>query len=86
MVYVDTIDYYSKITGWLKEQWDSLTVTHIIYLFVFSFFLSYITEYVLKIKQIRWLYYAVSILLLIKLFGGGHPIGGIESIYKLILI
>lgn len=86
MTYFDNIDYYSIITGWLKEQWDNLTFTYIIYLFVFSFFLSYITEYVLKIKQVRWLYYIVSIVLLVKLFKGGHPIGGVESIYKLILI
>jgi hypothetical protein len=80
------VDYYSIITGWLKEQWDELTFTHLIYLTVFSFILSYVTEYVLKFKQIRWLYYSVSILLLIKLFEGGHPIGGVESVYKLILI
>ena len=86
MTYFDNVDYYSDITGLLKEQWDSLTFKHVIYLIVFSFFLSYITEYVLKFKQFRWLYYAITVLLLIKLFEGGHPIGGVESIYKLILI
>lgn len=80
------MDYYNIIINWLKEQWQELTVKHILYLLVFSFFLSYITEYILKFKQIRWLYYSVVILLLIKLFEGGHPIGGVESVYKLILI
>jgi hypothetical protein len=80
------MDYYDIIINWLKEQWRELTFEHILYLLVFSFVLSYVTEYVLKFKQIRWLYYTVSILLLIKLFEGGHPIGGVESVYKLILI
>jgi hypothetical protein len=79
-------DYYSELIDWLKEQWHKLTFEHLIYLLVFSFLLSYITKYVLKIKQIRWLYYSISILLLIKLFEGGHPIGGFETVYKLALI
>jgi hypothetical protein len=77
---------FDKVIDWLKEQWQELTFEHLLYLMAFSFVLSYITEYILKFKQIRILYYAVSILLLIKLFEGGHPIGGVESVYKLILI
>ena len=80
------INYYSDITGWLKEQWRMLTFEHLIYLMAFSFVLSYITEYLLKFKQFRFLYYALTILLLIKLFEGGHPIGGVETVYKLALI
>jgi len=80
------MDYYSIIVNWLKEQWQQLTVEHLLYLMAFSFVLSYVTEYILKFKQIRILYYAVSILLLIKLFEGGHPIGGVETVYKLALI
>lgn len=80
------INYYSDITGWLKEQWQMLTFEHLIYLIIFSFILSYITEYLLKFKQFRFLYYALTILLLIKLFEGGHPIGGVETVYKLALI
>jgi hypothetical protein len=80
------MEIFTTIINWLKEQWRMLTFEHIIYLMAFSFVLSYVTEYVLKFKKIRWLYYAVSILLLFKLFEGGHPIGGIESVYKLILI
>ncbi len=77
---------YDKVVNWLKEQWRELTFEHLLYLLAFSFVLSYVTEYLLKFKQIRWLYYSISILLLIKLFEGGHPIGGVESVYKLILI
>lgn len=83
---LDNIDFYSKITDWLKEQWQELTFEHLLYLMAFSFVLSYVTEYVLKFKQIRWLYYSVAVLLLIKLFEGGHPIGGVETVYKLVLI
>jgi hypothetical protein len=75
-----------EIINWLKDQWQQLTFEHLIYLLAFSFVLSYVTEYILKFKQLRWIYYTVSVLLLIKLFEGGHPIGGIESAYKLILI
>ncbi len=77
---------FDKVINWLKDQWRQLTFEHVLYLLIFSFVLSYITEYILKFKQIRWLYYTISILLLIKLFEGGHPIGGVESVYKLILI
>jgi hypothetical protein len=80
------MDYYNIIVNWLKEQWQMLTFEHLIYLIVFSVILSYITEYVLKFKQFRILYYSIVILILIKLFEGGHPIGGVETIYKLALI
>lgn len=79
-------DFYHKITGWLWEQWQSLTFEHILYLMAFSFILSYVTEYLLKFKQFRILYYTLAVLLLIKLFEGGHPIGGVETVYKLALI
>lgn len=77
---------FDKVVDWLKEQWQELTFEHLLYLMAFSFILSYVTEYILKFKQFRLLYYAISILLLIKLFEGGHPVGGVESVYKLILI
>ena len=80
------MDYYSKIIDWLKEQWRELTFEHLLYLMAFSFILSYITEYLLKFKKFRFLYYTITILLLIKLFEGGHPIGGVETVYKLALI
>jgi hypothetical protein len=80
------MDYYNIIVNWLKEQWQMLTFEHLIYLIVFSVILSYITEYVLKFKQFRILYYSIVILILIKLFEGGHPVGGVETIYKLALI
>ena len=79
-------NYYNSITGWLKEQWQQLTFEHILYLMAFSFVLSYVTEYLLKFKQFRILYYTFAILLLFKLFEGGHPIGGVETVYKLALI
>jgi hypothetical protein len=80
------INFYAKITEWLKEQWDSFTIEHVLYLLAFSFVLSYITEYLLKFKEIRWIYYTVFIILLIKLVEGGHPFGAAETVYKLALI
>jgi len=80
------VEGFDNVINWLKDQWRQLTFEHLIYLLAFSFVLSYVTEYILKFKQLRWIYYTVSVLLLIKLFEGGHPIGGIESAYKLILI
>lgn len=79
-------DGFDIVVNWLKEKWKQLTFEHVLYLLLFSFVLSYITEYILKFKQIRWLYYTVTFILLIKLFEGGHPIEGVESAYKLILI
>ncbi len=80
------MDYYNTIIGWLMEQWYALTFEHILYLILFSFILSYITEYLLKIKQIRWLYYIIFSVLLIRLIQGGHTISAGETVYKLLLI
>jgi hypothetical protein len=74
------------ITNWLKEQWKQLTLVHIIYLIAFSFVLTHITEYLLKYKAIRWFYYSTFVILLIKLVEGGHPVGAVETVYKMILI
>lgn len=79
-------DFYGETTGWLNEQWQLLTFEHILYLLAFSFVLSYITEYVLKFKQLRLIYYTLCLILLFKLFEGGHKVSGVESVYKLILI
>jgi hypothetical protein len=70
----------------VKEQWDSLTYKHIIYLIVFSIGLSYITEYILKVKQIRWLYYGLFIWLVVLLIRGEHPIAAGETVLKLAII
>ncbi len=76
----------SAITDWLKEQWRLLTLRHLIYLMIFSIILSYITEYLLKFKQTKWIYYTAFVLLMIKLVEGGHPVSAAETVYKFILI
>ena len=80
------INIFDYIITWLKEQWRQLTIVHIIYLIVFSFILDHIIDYVLKFKALRWMYYSTFIILMIKLVEGGHPIGAVETVYKLILI
>ena len=76
----------NKGKEFVKEQWDSLTYRHIIYLIVFSIGLSYITEYILKVKQIRWLYYGLFIWLMVLLIRGEHPIAAGETVLKLAII
>jgi len=80
------INYYRTITDWLKQQWQLLTILHIIYLIIFSSILSYITEYALKYREIRFLYFTIFILLIIKLVEGGHIVSATETFYKLALI
>ena len=80
------MDYYDNGVSWIKEQWQMLTFEHLIYSLLFTFILSYITEYFLKFKRFKFLYYSLVILLLIKLFEGGRLIDGVETIYKLALI
>jgi hypothetical protein len=80
------INYYQDITDWIKQQWHMLTFEYILYLAAFSFILSYVTEYLLKIKEIRWIYYSLIIILIIKLIEGDHPVSAAETIYKLVLI
>ena len=70
----------------VKEQWEGLTYRHIIYLIVFSIGLSYITEYILKVKQIRWLYYGLFVWLMVLLIRGEHPIAAGETVLKLAII
>jgi hypothetical protein len=60
-------DYYSELVVWLNEKWQNITFEHILYLILFSFILSYITEYILKFKEFRILYYTILIVLLIRL-------------------
>lgn len=76
----------SKIKEFITAQWEKLTVAHIIYLIVFAIVLSYITEYILKIRYMKWLYYTVVIILISRLLRSDHPIGAAESAYKLILL
>ena len=80
------MDYLNKGKEFITAQWDKMTITHIIYLIVFASVLSYITEYILKIKYIKWLYYIVVVVLLVKLVRGDHPIAATESAYKLLLL
>jgi hypothetical protein len=75
-----------NIIDWIKEQWQEMTLEHITYLIVFSIFLTYITNHILKIKNIKWLYYGLFVILMINLVRGGHPVGAVETVYKLILI
>jgi hypothetical protein len=77
---------FNYIIDWLKEQWQKLSLEYIIYLMAFSFILDHITNYLLKFRGIRWIYYSTFIILLIKLIEGGHPVGAVETIYKLNLI
>ena len=80
------MDILSKGKEFITEQWDKLTIEHVIYLIVFAFVLSYITEYILKIRYVKWLYYTVVIILLSRLVRSDHPIAATESAYKLILV
>ena len=76
----------SKIKEFVTAQWEKLTVSHVIYLVVFALGLSYITEYILKIRYLKWLYYTVVIILISRLLRSDHPIAATESAYKLILL
>ena len=77
-------DYYSELVVWLNEKWQNITFEHILYLILFSFILSYITEYILKFKEFRILYYTILIVLLIRLIEGGHTLSAAETAYILI--
>ena len=77
-------DYYSELVVWLNEKWQNITFEHILYLILFSFILSYITEYILKFKEFRILYYTILLVLLIRLIQGGYTLSAAETAYILI--
>lgn len=79
-------DYYRIITSWIKTQWQKITLEHLVYIIVFSLVLSYITEYILRFKKFRILYYVIIVLLFVKLIEGGHSIDAAETVYKLALV
>jgi hypothetical protein len=80
------MDILHKSKDFVKEQWEGLTYRHIIYLIVFSIIVSYVTEYILKVKQIRWLYYGLFVILMIFLVRGEHPVAATETVLKLAII
>jgi hypothetical protein len=75
----------SNVKKFITEQWEQLTIDHVIYLVIFAIILSFITEYILKIRYMKWLYYTIVIILLSRLVRSDHPVAAAESTYKLIL-
>jgi|688.fasta_scaffold2123104_1 hypothetical protein len=80
------MDILYKSKDFVREQWEGLTYRHIIYLIVFSIIISYVTEYILKVKQIKFLYYGLFIVLMIILVRGEHPVAATETVLKLAII
>lgn len=78
------MDYLNDVKEFIMNKWKKMTAEHIIYLIIFALILSYITEYILKIKYIKWLYYTLVIVLISRLVRTDHPLGAAESVYKLI--
>lgn len=79
-------NYYFEIIRWLKKQWRMLTFEHLIYLLLISFILSYITEYLLKYKLLKWIYIGTITVIIITLYNQGNDREAVETVYKLALI
>jgi hypothetical protein len=76
----------SNIKEWIKNKWEQITLEHIIYLLAISYIISVISDYILKFKEIKWLYYSMFLILLVKLIESNRPVDAVETIYKLALI
>lgn len=77
---------YSDITDFLKEQWKTLTFKHVLYLIIISIIFSYITNYLLKFKLLKWIYVGTFIILIFNLYNQGDDKTAIVDIYKLSLL
>jgi hypothetical protein len=77
---------YNKITGAIEEKWQQLTIIYIIYFVSFWFILSYIAEYFLTPRQLRWFYNVTFILPIVGFIIWGSIDSLPDIFYKKVLI
>lgn len=68
---------------YVKNKIYPFTLTHIIYVIITSAVLYYITEYFLRFRLIRWVYFGTLAVIAATLFNNGEPKEGAKEIFKL---
>ena len=79
-------DIYGKSINWIKQQWQLLTIEHIIYLILFTIITTYITEYILKIRLLKWIYFGTITVIIATLYNKGDTKDALYDAFKLATI
>jgi hypothetical protein len=71
---------------YVKNKIYPFTLTHMIYVIVTSIALYYVTEYFLRFRLIRWVYFGTLTVIAATLFNNGEPAKGGAAILNLATI
>ena len=69
--------------NYLEEQLYPFTITHLITFILFTAISYYVTEYILKLRLIKWIYIATLIVLIANLYKVGDDKKAAKDIFKL---
>jgi hypothetical protein len=71
---------------YVKSKLYPFTLSHLIYAVVTTVAVYYITEYFLRIRLIRWIYFGTLTVIAATLFNSGETKKGAEELFKLATI
>lgn len=74
---------FQEIKKYLEEQLYPFTITHLITFTLFTAISYYVTEYILKLRLIKWIYIATLIVLIANLYKVGDDKKAAKDIFKL---
>jgi hypothetical protein len=69
--------------NYLEEQLYPFTITHLITFILFTAISYYVTEYILKLRLLKWIYIATLIVLIANLYKVGDNKKAAKDIFKL---
>jgi hypothetical protein len=68
-------------TIYLKEQLYPFTITHLIIFIIFTAVTYYITDYFLKFKLIKWIYFGTCLVIAANLYNQGNDKEAAKDIF-----
>jgi hypothetical protein len=71
---------------YVKNKLYPFTLQHLIYAIVTTVAVYYVTEYFLKFRLIRWIYFGTLTVIAAALFNNGEPAKGGAEIFKIATI
>ena len=76
-------------SGWLtyfKQKLYPFTLKHLIYLILITAITTYITDYVLKIRLLKWIYFGTISVIIATLYNQGDDKDAVVDVFKLATI
>jgi hypothetical protein len=71
---------------YVKSKLYPFTLSHLIYAIITTVAVYYVTEYFLRIRLIRWIYFGTLAVIAATMFNNGEPAKGGAEIFKLVTI